>query len=158
MGIEIERKFLVATKSWRDEVEASVAMVQGYLAETDSCSVRVRIAGESATLNFKGMTFGSSRHEFEYPIPVAEAREMLERFCGERIIEKVRHHVRDGDYLWEVDEFGGANRGLVVAEVELASEDDSLSPPPWVGREVTDDPRYYNIRLVDRPYMEWPDD
>ncbi len=158
MGLEIERKFLIATDEWKVQVTSSSRMVQGYIAETGSCSVRVRIAGEAATLNFKGLTIGRQRAEFEYPVPVADAREMIERFCGDRLIEKTRHHVQVGGHVWEVDVFAGANEGLVVAEVELGSVDETIESPPWAGREVTDDPRYYNIRLVDHPWQDWGDE
>jgi adenylate cyclase len=157
MALEIERKFLVATDAWRDAVTSSVSIVQGYIAETDSCSARVRIQGEFGSLNFKGLTIGSMRDEFEFPIPVDEAREMMARFCGSRTIEKVRHHVTVDGHVWEVDEFGGANAGLVVAEVELGSLDETPTIPPWAGEEVTDDVRYYNIRLVEHPWTEWGD-
>jgi adenylate cyclase len=158
VAVEIERKFLVASAGWRQSVASSVRMVQGYLAETDSCSIRVRLAGDRASLNFKGLTVGARRTEFEYPIPLIDARQMLELYCGDRLIEKVRHYTRHGEHVWEIDEFGGANEGLVVAEVELESEDEAISTPAWLGEEVTHDPRYYNIRLVEQPYSEWTDD
>lgn len=158
MGLEIERKFLIATDEWRGQATSSARILQGYISETGSCSVRVRIAGGVATLNFKGLTIGRQRSEFEYPVPVVDAREMIERFCGDRLIEKTRHHVPVGDHVWEVDVFAGANEGLVVAEVELGSIDETIASPPWAGREVTDDPRYYNIRLVDHPWQEWGDE
>lgn len=157
MAVEIERKFLVNCDVWRGQVESSVAMVQGYLAETDSCSIRVRLSGDTASLNFKGLTIGARRTEFEYPVPPEDARQMLDLYCGTRLIEKTRHYLRLSDWTWEIDEFNGANAGLVVAEVELDSEDDDFARPEWLGREVTSDPRYYNIRLVECPYSEWKD-
>lgn len=158
MGLEIERKFLVATDAWRDRVTASVRMEQGYIAETGSCSVRVRIAGNDASLNFKGLTIGRQRAEFEYPVPVEDAREMMSQFCPDSMISKVRHHVPVGDHVWEVDEFEGVNEGLIVAEVELGAVDEAFQRPDWAGEEVTDDVRYYNIRLVDHPWPEWRDE
>lgn len=158
MGVEIERKFLLASEAWREGAVAAVDIVQGYLAQTDSCSVRVRIADEEATLNFKGLTIGRQRSEYEYAIPLADAREMIAAYCGGRLIEKRRHLVDYAGHRWEIDEFGGANAGLTVAELELARPDEAFAPPPWLGREVTDEPRYYNIALVQRPYGEWLDD
>ncbi len=158
MAVEIERKFLVASAAWRDNVDSSVAMVQGYIAETETCSIRVRVAGDRAWISFKGLTIGARRSEFEYAVPADEAREMLALYCGGRVIEKTRHHLRCGDHTWEIDEFDGANTGLIVAEVELECEDEQVSLPAWVGEEVTHDPRYYNIRLVTQPFSEWFDD
>ena len=111
MGLEIERKFLIASDEWRSQATSSVEIVQGYIAETGSCSVRVRIAGEVATLNFKGLTIGRQRAEFEYPLPVEDARSMMEQFCEERMISKTRHHVPVDGHIWEVDEFEGINEG-----------------------------------------------
>ena len=139
-------------------MDSSVAMVQGYIAETETCSIRVRVAGDRAWINFKGLTIGARRSEFEYAVPADEAREMLALYCGGRVIEKTRHHLRCGDHTWEIDEFDGANTGLIVAEVELECEDEQVSLPAWVGEEVTHDPRYYNIRLVTQPFSEWFDD
>lgn len=155
MGVEIERKFLLASEAWRSEVRDRERMVQGYLAETDTCSIRVRVAGDRASINFKGLTIGARRSEFEFPVPVEDGREMLNLYCGGRLIDKTRHLVRHGHHDWEIDEFHGANAGLVVAEVELEDEAEVLDRPDWLGREVTDDPRYYNIRLVEHPWPEW---
>ena len=155
MAIEIERKFLVNGDAWQAQVESSVAMIQGYLAETESCSVRVRLAGDAASLNFKGLTIGARRTEFEYPVPAEDAEQMLDLYCGTRLVEKTRHYLRFRDRTWEIDEFSGANAGLVVAEVELDSEEQEFARPEWLGREVTQEPRYYNIRLVEHPYSEW---
>jgi adenylate cyclase len=115
------------------------------------------VAGDRAWLNFKGLTVGARRTEFDYPVPLADARQMLELYCGDRFIEKIRHYARVEQDVWEIDEFAGANAGLVVAEIELASEDQEISTPDWLGEEVTSDPRYYNIRLVEEPYSEWTD-
>jgi adenylate cyclase len=155
MGTEIERKFLLSTEDWRGQVSQSQSMVQGYLADGERCSVRVRIAGDQASLNLKGMTIGASRSEFEYPLSIDDGRYMLEHYCPDRQVEKVRHIVDFGGKRWEIDEFGGRNRGLVVAEIELDSEQEQFLRPPWLGEEVTGEPRYYNLMLADEPYQSW---
>ena len=154
MAIEIERKFLVASAAWRPEVRRSQPMVQAYLASHPGCSIRVRIAGDDARLNIKGHTIGASRAEFEYPLPIADARELVATLGGP-VVEKTRHHVQYAGRDWEVDEFAGANAGLIVAEVELDQEAEEFARPPWVGREVTGDPRYYNMALAAHPWREW---
>jgi adenylate cyclase len=161
MGIEIERKFLVKDASWHGRAEKSVRMTQGYLNDmaamrngTQKASVRVRIAGESAFLNIKSRELGHTRQEFEYPIPVGDAQALL-ALCVGGLIDKTRHHVRHAGFLWEVDVFAGDNAGLVVAEIELPRADTAFDRPEWAGREVTDDLRYYNLALADRPYSQW---
>ncbi|MBS0214085.1 MAG: CYTH domain-containing protein [Proteobacteria bacterium] len=161
MGIEIERKFLVLGDGWRDAVETSVRMAQGYLdttasldADASKASVRVRIAGDAAFLNIKSRQAGPSRQEFEYPIPAADAQALL-ALCMGGLIDKTRHHVHHAGFLWEIDEFAGANAGLIVAEIELPSIDAVFERPAWAGREVTDAPRYYNHALAQRPYAQW---
>ncbi len=158
MGVEIERKFLVAGDGWRQEVVSSKTLRQGYLALTERCSVRVRIAGDDANLNFKGLTIGIRRSEFEYPIPLADAEAMLEDYCGANVIDKRRHLVDHAGHRGEIDEFAGENAGLVVAELELESEDEAFERPDWLGEEVTGDIRYYNVALVQHPYRSWPDE
>ncbi|HMM75708.1 MAG TPA: CYTH domain-containing protein [Gammaproteobacteria bacterium] len=155
MAREIERKFLLRDAGWRAAVTRSETMRQGYLASTPAVSIRVRVAGDRAWLNFKSATLGVARHEFEYAIPRAEAEEMLALFCAERCLEKTRHYVPWGAHVWEIDEFHGANAGLVVAEIELGAEDEVFEKPPWLGAEVSDDRRYYNVCLIDRPYSRW---
>ncbi len=157
MPLEIERKFLLANDTWRDHVVGYELMRQGYLAGDKSCSVRIRIHGEVGFLNIKSATLGITRHEFEYPVPVTEAREMLALFCRDRCLEKVRHFVPIGAHTWEIDVFEGSNQGLVVAEIELSSIDEEFERPPWLGVEVSNDPRYYNVCLIDAPYLSWPD-
>ena len=152
MGREIERKFLVRGRAWR--TRSPLLIRQGYLSLEPERTVRVRTAGVRAFLTVKGISRGASRDEFEYPIPLADARRLL-RLCVRPLLEKRRHRVRFRDRTWEVDEFLGQNRGLVVAEVELERERASLHLPPWAGREVTDDPRYYNASLIRRPYRSW---
>ena len=160
MATEIERKFLLANDSWRAQADAGTPMRQGYLIAASSqqqlkASVRVRIAGEEANLNIKSATLGVTRQEYEYPIPVHEANEMLDTLAEGPLIEKTRYHVPHGGHTWEIDVFSGDNAGLVVAEVELASADESFQRPSWLGEEVSDDPRYYNVCLVQHPFKDW---
>jgi adenylate cyclase len=157
MGREIEHKFLVADEAWRTAAVRKIGMRQGYLAEGERASVRVRVAGEQAWLNIKGGGFVASRPEFEYPIPVAEAAEMLASLCNGPLVEKTRYVVPFGGLEWEVDEFHGRNAGLVVAELELEREGQAFEKPPWLGREVTHLHHYYNVRLVVHPFCEWSD-
>lgn len=161
MAIEIERKFLVTGDGWRAAAHAVVPMAQGYLndlAAMDTgamkASVRVRIAGDAAHLNLKSRELGHTRQEFEYPIPVADARALLALSVG-GLVDKRRHLVRVGGHLWEVDEFLGENAGLVVAEIELADPGEAFQRPDWLGVEVTDESRYYNLALASHPYSQW---
>lgn len=153
MGIEIERKFLVASDGWR-RAGAGERFQQGYLSVEPERTVRVRLAGERAQLTIKGLTVGATRVEFEYDIPADEARELL-ALCIPPLIDKTRHRLLIGEHTWEVDEFHGVNAGLVVVEVELASEDERVVLPEWVGEEVTEQPAYYNANLIRRPYSTW---
>jgi adenylate cyclase len=157
MAIEIERKFLVVSDGWRDAVTHSAVFRQGYIVtgEHNPGSVRVRISGEQAWLNLKSATRGMKRLEFEYPLPLEDAIQILDSLCETPIIEKTRHYVRHADHTWEVDVFEGENTGLVVAEVELETTEDRPSLPDWVGSEVTDDLRYYNACLVKHPFSTW---
>jgi adenylate cyclase len=154
MPREIERKFLLRTDEWRAAVARSAAMRQGYLAGNDRASIRVRIAGEAATLNIKSGGLAASRLEYEYAIPLDEGRELL-TLCTRPLIEKTRHYVAIGALTWEIDEFHGANEGLIVAEIELDDEGQTFEAPSWLGREVTQHERYYNVRLVQHPYHDW---
>jgi adenylate cyclase len=156
VALEIERKFLLRNADWRREVVATRHIVQGYLANTPSSSVRVRLADGRGTLSVKAMTPGLSREEFEYAIPADDARQMLAALCEGPRVEKRRHLVDVGDYRFEVDEFGGENAGLVVAELELADESDAGPRPAWLGQEVTRHVRYYGFRLARRPFQDWP--
>ncbi|MCB1866857.1 MAG: CYTH domain-containing protein [Chromatiales bacterium] len=155
MGIEIERKFLLASDAWRAQVERSVDMRQGYLIGSDRASVRLRVAGDKAWLNIKGATLGIERREYELEMPPKDAAEILDHLCMRPLIEKRRHYVRVGDHLWEIDEFSGENAGLIVAEIELARADEDFDRPEWLGEEVSDDPRYYNVSLAQHPYRDW---
>jgi len=156
MGVEIERKFLVVGDAWRNEVSHVQSMAQGYLAGPPQarCSVRVRIAGEAAFLNIKSVADGIARDEYEYAIPVADARRMLDTLAGSPVAKR-RHHVTLGAHLFEIDEFEGDNAGLVVAEIELDSVDEAFARPAWLGREVSHLPRYYNLNLATYPYARW---
>jgi adenylate cyclase len=154
VGREIERKFLVAGDGWRSAVVAADELRQGYLCIDPERTVRVRLAGERAFLTIKGRAHGASRAEFEYPIRVADVSELLQ-MCLTPLVEKTRHRVLFGGRTWEVDVFAGANRGLVLAEVELEAPDAPVDLPPWLGAEVTDDHRYANANLAARPFTTW---
>jgi adenylate cyclase len=156
MPREIERKFLLKSDSWRAQVRDSRAMRQGYLASGARLSVRVRIAGGDAWLNIKAGDLTASRQEYEYPIPLDEARELLALAEGP-LIEKTRHLVEHGGKTFEIDQFHGDNEGLVVAEIELEREDEPFERPSWLGIEVTQLRRYYNVCLVTHPYRAWND-
>lgn len=155
MPLEIERKFLVKSDAWRALVDCRELMRQGYLSSGAACSIRARIAGDEAWLNIKARRSVMTRLEFEYPIPPAEADQILDELCAGPLIEKYRHRIPMGDLVWEIDEFLGANAGLIVAEIELPSEDAVFDRPDWLGEEVTEDERYYNFNLAQKPYREW---
>ncbi|MGB7343279.1 MAG: CYTH domain-containing protein [Pirellulaceae bacterium] len=154
MPKEIERKFLTVSDAWR--TSDPVYYCQGYLNRDKQRTVRVRVAGELAMLTIKGVTTGMTRDEYEYPIPLQDAKNLLQ-LCHQPLIEKNRSLVEHHGLTFEVDEFLGLNKGLVVAEVELASEDQVVDLPPWIGKEVTDDPRYFNSALSSCPFTTWPD-
>jgi adenylate cyclase len=155
MATEIERKFLVTGDSWRGAVESQQHVMQGYLANGENATVRVRVKGDAAYLTIKGMMTGISRAEYEYQIPVADAQAMLKDLAVSPAIDKTRYLVRCGAHVWELDVFAGDNAGLVMAELELASEDESFQLPEWAGEEVSDDLRYYNVNLSRHPYKRW---
>jgi len=155
MGIEIERKYLLKDERWRASANAGTRYRQGYLVGAKAASVRVRIEGEQAFLNIKSATLGITRQEYEYPIPMQDARAMLDGLCAQPLIEKTRYHLDYQGHVWEIDVFAGENAGLVVAEIELASEQADFPRPDWLGEEVSDDPRYYNVSLVKTPYKDW---
>ncbi|MEM6598958.1 MAG: CYTH domain-containing protein [Cyanobacteria bacterium P01_D01_bin.36] len=155
MPQEIERKFLVANDSWRANATGEL-YCQGYIATTaPGHSVRVRIAGDRAYLTIKGPTQGLSRAEFEYEIPVVDAQEMLHTLCDRPLIEKMRYRLPIGPIVWEIDEFKGENAGLIIAEVELDTEEQSFERPGWLGQEVSGETQYYNASLVNNPYSKW---
>jgi adenylate cyclase len=154
VGREIERKFLTAGNGWRKGAKRS-RLRQGYLLAGKEKSVRVRLEGGRGTVTIKGRARGLVRAEYEYAIPARDARELLDRLCEKPLIEKARFRVRFGGLVWEIDEFSGNNRGLIVAEVELKSAAQKIVLPPWVGKEVTRDPRYLNANLFKHPYRRW---
>jgi adenylate cyclase len=155
MATEIERKFLVNGDSWRDAVLSQERIMQGYLANNQNATVRVRVKGAQAFLTIKGAAQGISRSEYEYPIPVEDAEAMLAELAVSPAIDKVRYRVRHGDQVWELDVFAGDNAGLVMAELELEHEDQPYDRPDWAGTEVSGDPRYYNVNLARHPYKHW---
>lgn len=155
MGQEIEHKFLVIGDSWRSQVRSSTRIVQGYLAHTDTTTVRVRVRGDQAFLTIKGPSSGIARSEFEYPIPVSDAEAMLAEMAQGPVVDKVRHLIDVGGLTWELDVFAGDNAGLVMAEVEVPSADTEITLPDWAGLEVSDDSRYYNVNLAANPYRNW---
>ena len=154
MPKEIERKFLLKSDDWRGALLPKHS-VQGYLTPGPPASVRVRIMGGIAKLNIKQSVIGMERAEYEYPIPVAEAEELLASLCVGPKVEKNRYLVDYEGFVWEIDEFLGDNAGLVVAEIELESVDQVFPIPPWIGQEVTEDLRYYNTYLSKHPYTSW---
>lgn len=154
MGTEIERKFLLKDDSWKRGAHGK-RYRQGYLSTAPERTVRVRAVGDDSWLTIKGLSRGATRAEYEYKIPVKDAAEMLDSLCERPLIEKTRYRIEHGGLTWEVDEFFGDNQGLVVAEVELQSAEQSFARPDWVGEEVTGDERYFNANLVVRPYTTW---
>jgi adenylate cyclase len=154
MATEIERKFLVISDEWRNA--PAMYFCQGYLSRSKERIVRVRVAGARGFLTIKGKSTGASRTEFEYEIPLEDAKQLL-ALCEGPLIEKYRRNLSVAGMLWEVDEFLGDNKGLVIAEIELASEDQAFVVPGWVGEEVTQDARYYNSNLSINPFNCWSD-
>jgi adenylate cyclase len=155
VGTEIERKFLVKNDSWRKSAPEGISILQGYITTGPPIAVRIRIAGSKANLNLKKSLVDIARDEFEYDIPTEEAAQLLGHFCVGHIIEKRRYEVVYDGCTWEIDVFEGANEGLVVAELELDSEEQSFDRPSWLGEEVSGDPRYLNTNLSLCPYQEW---
>jgi adenylate cyclase len=151
---EIERKFLVKPRTW-SELGPGLKIRQGYLCPAKERTVRVRTYGDHAYLTIKGTTSGISRSEYEYEIPFADATEILDHLCVHPLIEKTRYRIPFAGHTFEVDVFNGANRGLTVAEVELKSPDEKVEFPDWIDREVSDDPRYFNSNLAQKPFSTW---
>ncbi len=154
MPQEIEYKYLVRLDVWKP-AESGVLYRQGYLSSAKERVVRIRNVGERAYLTIKGPAHGITRLEFEYTIPVADAATMLDLLCELPLIEKTRYRQSFGGRIWEIDVFHGDNTGLVVAELEVADESEQFEPPPWLGREMSGDPRYFNSNLVGNPYKNW---
>ncbi len=154
MGTEIERKFLLTGDAWR-KLAQGVHYRQGYLNSIKERTVRVRTINEKGFLTIKGITVGATRVEYEYEIPKDECTAMLDDLAEKPIIDKSRYKVDYEGFTWEIDEFFGENHGLIVAEVELESEDQKFEKPEWIGEEVTGDPRYFNSNLINHPYTKW---
>ena len=154
MGKEIERKFLVRDDSFRSLAQGT-RYRQGYLNSVKERVVRVRTIDDKGFLTIKGITTGATRAEYEYDIPAADADAMLNDLCEKPLIEKSRYKIDFGGFVWEVDEFFGENQGLIVAEVELESEDQKFEKPGWIGEEVTGDPKYFNSNLINNSYLKW---
>ena len=154
MNLEIERKFLVKNDSWRTLTDGEYYR-QGYLSIDKDRTVRVRETGNQGLLTIKGITKGAQRNEYEYEIPLAEAKRMLDTLCLKPLIEKRRYTIHYEQMAWQVDEFLGENEGLIIAEIELQHADQEFKKPDWLGKEVTADPAYYNANLVRRPYCHW---
>lgn len=157
MAQEIERKFLIRDASIVDSL-AGERLTQGYLSHDKNATVRVRLTGNQAWLTIKGKTVGATRSEFEYPVPQEDARQMLDELCNAGVIDKTRYRLPQGELCWEIDVFHGDNDGLIVAEIELPSEDTPFDKPDWLGEEVTGDARYYNSALSSTPFSQWPHD
>lgn len=155
MALEIEHKFLLANDDWRNHIQRSVRYRQGYLSSLPTSSIRIRVSDNHAWLNIKSATIGTQRHEYEYEIPLPDADELLTTLCKKPLIEKIRHFVEDNNKIWEIDEFEGENKGLIIAEIELSETGETFTKPAWLGAEVTDDLRYYNNNLALHPYSEW---
>jgi CYTH domain-containing protein len=147
MSVEIERKFLVTSDAWRSTVLGSEKLLDGLIGEFDGCKVRVRLGENRASIAIKGPRAGSRRTEFEYDIPPADAEAMLRDLCGERRVEKTRHKMFHAGFEWAVDVYEGKLAGVVVAEIELAKEEQAFEPPAWVGREITEDSRFHKRAL-----------
>ena len=154
MAQEIERKFLITGEAWR-EIAKGTAYRQGYLSTVKERTVRVRTIDDKGFLTIKGITVGATRAEYEYEIPASDANEMLDDLCEQPIIEKKRYKLPLDGLIWEIDEFDGVNAGLIVAEVELESEDQEFTKPAFIGEEVSNDPRYFNSNLIANPYTTW---
>lgn len=154
MAIEIERKFLVKEKPF-SIAKRSLKINQGYIINEKSKVIRVREKGDDYFLTIKGNNIGISRLEYDFPISKEDAKELIFHFCKTTLIEKTRHYIEHKGHTWEVDEFHGKNNGLIVAEIELESEDEKFEIPDWVGEEVTQDNRYYNMNLAIHPFTSW---
>ena len=155
MGKEIERKFTVINDSWKQTVSRSSCFRQGYMGTDEKASVRIRLEDDKANINIKSATLGIQRQEYEYQIPSSDANEMLDTLCHKPLIEKTRHFVIYQGKTWEIDVFEGDNQGLIVAEIELDSENEQFELPSWAGEDVSHDTRYYNVCLVKHPYKDW---
>lgn len=154
MGIEIEHKFLI-DKDKLPKLQNGYSIKQGYIQTIDHTTVRVRIRDKDAFLTIKGENKGATRLEFEYPIPINDANEMLKDLCNTSVIDKTRYLLKHEGHIWEIDIFEGENIGLVIAEIELENEDEAFTLPNWVTKEVTNDTKYFNSNLIEHPYSNW---
>ena len=155
MGVEIERKYLVKQDQWEDLEKPRGEMYrQGYLLTDPQKTIRVRQTSDKGFLTIKGLSVGATRAEYEYEIPFGEAKELLDQFAVAEL-SKIRYKIVFDNYLWEVDEFLAENNGLIVAEIELSSEDENFDIPDWIGEEVTGEEKYYNSNLVIEPFKDW---
>ena len=154
MAIEIERKYLLKNEDWRKEVESKSIIKQGYLNSNPERTVRIRITNNKGFLTIKSKNEGSKRKEFEYEIPLEEAQDLI-LLCEQPIIEKTRYLVPINNHTWEIDVFEGINKGLEVAEIELSQENESFEIPNWIGKEVTEEIKYYNSQLIENPFTTW---
>ncbi len=154
MAKEIERKFLLQNNDWQSEADEGLVLKQGYLSTDPDRTVRIRLAGKRGILTVKSKNIGITRNEFEYEIPYSDTLELL-KLCAPPLIEKTRYKVHHNHLTWEIDIFSGENEGLAIAEVELTDEHQSITPPAWIGKEVSDDQRYYNSNLVLHPFKHW---
>tara|TARA_B100000683_G_C12093956_1_gene392266 strand:+ start:76 stop:549 length:474 start_codon:yes stop_codon:yes gene_type:complete len=157
MAIEIERKFLVKTIP-ENQIQYSHHIKQGYIVSDKDKVIRVRQKENDYFITIKGNKVGISRFEFEYPIPKPDAKKLFKHFCGKKLIEKIRHYIEYEGCTWEVDVFCGENAGLVIAEIELESENQEFHLPNWVGSEVTYQEKYYNMNLIKRSFNKWSED
>ncbi len=157
MATEIERKFLVINDDWKKQVYKQEHYIQAYLYTNDKSSTRIRICNDKANINIKSSTIGITRAEYDYELPIDEAKEIVENLCERPFIEKMRYFVRHVEHVWEIDVFARENEGLVVAEVELESTIQTFEKPNWAGQDVSDDPKYYNVLLVTTPFNTWPE-
>ena len=155
MALEIEHKFLIDNDDWKQHSRESVDYKQGYLSSDKTRSIRVRISNHKAWLNIKSATIGTSRQEYEYEIPLDEGQEIIDTLCIKPIIEKTRYFVPYQQHLWEIDVFSGDNEGLIVAEIELSEVGEHFFKPSWLGKEVTEELKYYNNSLCSNPYKNW---
>lgn len=155
MALEIEHKFLLSSNEWKNHINNSTEYKQGYLASDSHRSIRVRTSSTQAWLNIKSSTIGNHRNEYEYEIPLQEGLEIINTLCTKPLIEKTRHLVKHKQHTWEIDVFAGDNQGLIVAEIELKKIGEYFDKPTWVGKEVTEDLRYYNNNLCKNPFNNW---
>lgn len=156
MATEIERKFLVINNDWKQQAYKQEHYIQAYLCTNEKSSSRIRICNDRANLNIKSSTIGITRAEYDYELPIDEAKEIVENLCERPFIEKTRYFVKHGKHVWEIDVFARENEGLTVAEIELGSVEETFDKPSWVGEDVSDDPKYYNVLLVTKPFNTWP--